>query len=256
MIKRNSVSIIIPCYNEEANLQKGVLDKVGNFVEENPQIKEVIIVDDGSEDKTAQIIKSQYLPKFKKFKYVKIPHQGKASAVITGIQKAKSEFVLFTDMDLATPIEESKKLIQAIKEGWHIAIGSRDKKRKGAPITRKIMAIGFILIRNFLLNLGKIKDTQCGFKAFKRETALKIISHMKVFHPKTKRKTKGASVTAGFDLEFLFVAKLLGYKIKEIPVEWRHVETRNVNVFKDTIETLRDILKIKWYQIRNQYKHD
>ncbi len=254
MAKKDKISIIIPCYNEEANLQKGVLDKVGNFVKDKPEITEVIIVDDGSEDDTPKIIKNQYLPKFKKFKYVRIPHQGKAGAVITGIQKAKGNIVLFSDMDLATPIEESEKLIKAIKKGYEIAIGSRDKKREGAPIIRKIMALGFILIRNFLLNLGKIKDTQCGFKAFERKPALEIISRMKVFNPKQRRKTKGASVTAGFDLELLFVAKLLDYRIKEIPVKWRHVETRNVNFIKDTLETLRDIAKIKWYQVKGEYR--
>lgn len=249
-----TISIVIPCYNETANIQKGVLDKIGNFINEKREIIEAIIVDDGSTDETPKIIKKQYLPKFKKFRYVRIPHQGKAGAVIKGIKEAKGNIVLFTDMDLATPIEESEKLITAIEKDWDIAIGSRDKKREGAPLIRKIMAIGFILIRNLLLNLGNIKDTQCGFKAFKKEVALNIIDKIKVFHPRNLKKTKGASVSAGFDLEFLFVAKLLGYKIKEIPVKWRHMETRNVNFFKDTIETLRDIAKIKYNQFINAYK--
>ncbi len=249
----SSISLIIPCYNEAANLQKGVLDKVKNFVEEKDRIKEVIVVDDGSEDETPKIIKNQYLPKFKKLRYIRIKHQGKAGAVIKGIKEAKGKIVLFTDMDLATPIEESEKLIKAIDKDFDIAIGSRNSKREGAPLIRKIMALGFIFIRNLLLDLGNIKDTQCGFKAFKKEVALKILDSVKVFHPKNLKQTKGASVHAGFDLEFLFVARRLGFKIKEIPVKWRHVETRNVNFFKDSLETLRDILKIKLYQIKGEY---
>ena len=246
------ISLIIPCYNEELNIQKGVLDKIGNFTKNDSDFSEVLIVDDGSIDSSKKIIKEKYLPQFPKFKLIENPHQGKAFTVITGIKKAKSDYVMFSDMDLATPIEESKKLIKEISKGYQIIIGSRNSKRSGAPILRQLMAVGFIFIRNFLIGLGSIKDTQCGFKLFEKKAALKIINNLKVFN--NKKKVIGSSVSAGFDLEFLFLASRFGYKIKEVPVIWHHVETKNVNFLKDSLETLNDILKIKYFALTSQYE--
>ncbi len=245
------ISLVIPCYNEEANIQKGVLDKIGNFTKDDHRFSEVIIVDDGSRDSSKKIIKERYLPRFSKFRLVEKSHQGKALAVIAGIKKAKSDYVMFSDIDLATPIEEAEKLIGEAKKGYQIIIGSRNSKRAGAPILRQLMAIGFIIIRNFLIGLDKIKDTQCGFKLFERKAALKIITNLKVFD--NNRKVYNSSVSAGFDLEFLFLASRLKYKIKEVPVIWRHVETKNVNFLKDSLETLGDILKIKYFSIIGKY---
>ncbi|MGB9707271.1 MAG: glycosyltransferase [Microgenomates group bacterium] len=245
------ISLIIPCYNEQLNIQKGTLDKIGNFTKNDNRFLEIIIVDDGSTDNTKKIIKQKYLPLFKKFRLIENKHQGKGVALITGIKNAKSDYVAFSDFDLATPIEEIDKLIKYAKE-YPIVIGSRNSQRQGAPIIRKIMALGFILIRNLLIGLKGIKDTQCGFKLFKKDIALKIIDKLVVFQQ--KRKVKGSSVSAGFDLEFLFLANFLGYKIKEVPVIWYHVETKNVNFFKDSFETLIDIFKIKINQILGKYK--
>jgi len=246
------ISLIIPCYNEEANIQKGVLDKIGNFTKDDNRFIEVLIVDDGSSDNTRKIIKNKYLNQFPKFKLIKNPHQGKAFAVISGIKTARGSYVMFSDIDLATPIEEAEKLITEIKKGNDIVIGSRTTERKGAPLTRKLMALGFIFVRNALIGLQSIKDTQCGFKIFEKKAALTIIDKFKVFH--TAKETKGSSVTAGFDLEFLFLALKLGYKIKEIPVLWRHVETKNVAFFKDSLETMKDILRIKYFDLAGGYQ--
>lgn len=246
-----NISLIIPCYNEEVNIQKGVLDKIGNFTREDSRFSEVLIVDDGSTDASKKIIKEKYLPQFPKFKLIENPHQGKAFAIIAGIKEAKSDYVMFSDIDLATPLEESEKLIKTAQKRYQIIIGSRNSKRTGAPFLRQLMAIGFIMIRNFLIGLGNIKDTQCGFKLFEKKAALKIINNLKVFHD--KRKAYGSSVSAGFDLEFLFLASRLKYKIKEVPVKWRHVETKNVNFLKDSLETLNDILKIKCFELTGKY---
>ena len=243
MESKLKISLIVPCYNEELNIQKGTLDKIGNFTKDDKRFIEVIISDDGSTDKTKKIIKEKYLKLFPKFKLLENPHQGKAGAIISAIKKAKGNWVFFTDFDLATPIEEVEKLISAARKDIPIIIGSRNTSREGAPIIRKIMALGFIFLRNILLNLKEIKDTQCGFKMFKKEASLKIINQLKVFNQ--KRNIKTSSVSAGFDLEFLFIAQKLGFKIKEIPVSWKHVETKNVSFFKDTLETIIDIIKIK-----------
>ncbi|MBI4004521.1 glycosyltransferase [Candidatus Roizmanbacteria bacterium] len=247
----NKVSLIIPCYNEEANIQKGVLDKIGNFTKNDDRFREVLIINDGSSDSTKKIIKDKYLKLFPKFTLIENNHQGKAFAIITGIQEATSEYVIFSDIDLATPLEEVDKLYKAMENNYDIAIGSRNPDRRGAPLSRKIMARGYMIIRDMLIGLNGIKDTQCGFKMFKRDVALNLLSRIQVFH--TARKTSGPSVSAGFDLEFLFLATKLGYKIKEVSVVWRHVETKNVNFFHDALETLKDILRIKYYDLRRKY---
>jgi len=248
----HSISLIIPCYNEELNIQKGVLDKIGNYVHHISTIKEVIISDDGSTDNTKILIKKEYLTQYPLFKLLENQHRGKAQTLISAIRSAKSDYVLFMDIDLATPIEEVEKMLVEIEKNTDIIIGSRNNTRKGAPLTRKIMALGFIFIRNFIIGLKNIKDTQCGFKAFRTEAALKIINALVVF--KKAHAVEGSSVSAGFDLEFLFLATKMGLSIVEIPVMWKHVETKNVNFIADTIETLQDILRIKYYDITNAYK--
>lgn len=246
------ISLVIPCYNEETNIQKGVLDKVGNYVAENNIFSEVLIVDDGSTDSSRSIIKKTYLPKFKSFRLIENDHGGKAYAVMTGIQNAKEEYVMFMDIDLATPIEESTKLIEYAKKNIDIVIGSRSSTREGAPLLRKIMAVGFIIVRNIALGLRNIRDTQCGFKLLRRTVALSIIDRMRLF--RHHERVSGSSVSAAFDLEFLFLATKLKYSIKEVPVTWRHVETKNVSFIHDTIETLKDIATIVYFNITRTYE--
>ncbi|MBI5127464.1 glycosyltransferase [Candidatus Roizmanbacteria bacterium] len=245
------ISLIVPCYNEETNIQKGVLDKIGNFTADDNRFLEIIIVDDGSTDESRLIVKNKYLKNFPKFKLVQNSHQGKAFAILTGIKYAKGDWVMFSDIDLATPIEEANKLIKEIENNFQVVIGSRSSYRQGAPILRKIMAKGFIVIRNLIIGLKGIRDTQCGFKLFEKNAAIKIINKLKVFH--NNRKAKGSSVSAGFDLEFLFLAAKFHFKIKEVSVIWRHVETKNVNFIRDTTETLKDIFKIKFLDITGKY---
>ncbi len=246
------ISLIIPCYNEQTNIQKGVLDKIGNYTKDRDIFSEVLIVDDGSLDESATLVKNKYLPLFPKFRLVKNKHQGKAYTVITGIMESKSDFVMFSDIDLATPLEEAEKLIAEVKNGYQVVIGSRSKLREGAPVLRKILAYLAILVRSVIIGIKGIKDTQCGFKLFQRKAALEIIDHLLVFHD--GRTVEGSSVSAGFDMEFLFLAYKMGYKIKEIPVHWRHVETKNVNFVKDSFETMKDILKIKYFYLSGKYE--
>jgi glycosyltransferase involved in cell wall biosynthesis len=245
------ITLIIPCYNEEANIQKGVLDKIGNFTKNDERFLEVLIVDDGSSDQSVSIIQNKYLSHFPKFRLIKNPHMGKAYAVIKGINESKGDFTMFSDIDLATPIEEAEKLIDFANQNYDIVIGSRSSHREGAPLTRKVMALGMIFIRNYIIGLKGIKDTQCGFKMFKTSSAKKIVSKLQVF--KDKIKTEGSSVSAGFDLEFLFVASRLKYRMKEVSVSWRHVETKNVTFLKSSIEGLMDIILIKKYALQKKY---
>lgn len=250
-MKDNSVTLIIPCYNEDVNLQKGVLDRVGNFTSKRAVFKEVIIVDDGSIDHSVETIKKRYLKRFEKFRLVENKHQGKAIAVITGIQESSAEYVIFTDMDLATPLEETLKIIKEFDAGNTIVIGSRAGRREGAPWTRQIQSKGFSIIRNALMGLSGIDDTQCGCKGFKTEYAREIIKKLRIFT--MDRQVKGPSVSAAFDLEFLFVARKLGYTIKEIPVEWHHAETKRVSLWSDSIETIRDLVRMRLNEFQGKY---
>lgn len=246
-----TITLIIPCYNEELNIQKGVLDKIGNYVKNDPRFTEVLIVDDGSTDGSKKIIKEKYLNAFLKFHLIENHHQGKAYAVISGIKKAKTEYVIFSDMDLATPIEEAERLIKEINNGHKIVIGSRIAGRQGAPFLRKVMAFASVIIKNMIIGLHGIKDTQCGFKLFERQAATTIINKLQVFH--NRKDAEGSSVSAGFDMEFLFLATKLHYSIKETPVDWKHVETKHVSFIKDSYEALKDILLIKYYDFKHRY---
>ncbi|MCX7996254.1 MAG: glycosyltransferase [Patescibacteria group bacterium] len=248
-----SVTLIVPCYNEVANLQKGVLDKIGNYVTRHRYFTEVLIVDDGSSDGSRDIIRN-YAKDFPKFRLIENPHQGKAFAIITGIREAKGSVVMFSDIDLATPIEESEKLIAAYRKGSQIVIGSRSAAREGAPLTRKILAFGLITLRGLILGLRNLYDTQCGFKLFETASAKSIIEKLQVF--RNGKTINGSSVSAGFDLEFLFVARKIGCRIAEVPVIWRHVETKNVNFITDSIETLRDMFMMRYYYLMGRYDFD
>ncbi len=247
-----SISLIIPIFNEAANLQKGVLDKIGNFTKDDPRFLEVVIADDGSTDETSDLVLKEYLPRFPKFRLLTLPHGGKANTVISATKDARGEFVFMTDADLATPIEEANKLItEQSKTDAPIVIGSRGIRRPDAPLTRTILALGMVILRSTLFGLKGIKDTQCGFKLFHRDTALKIIDKLLVF----KRKSVGSqpSVSAIFDLEFLFIAKKMKCNIQEVRVFWRHVETKRVSFVKDMIESLTDMARLKWYDMRGMY---
>jgi glycosyltransferase involved in cell wall biosynthesis len=234
-----------------SNLQKGVLDKVEHFLGKQKFEYEVIVVDDGSTDGSVEFVE-KFTKENSKFKLLKNPHTGKAGAVSAGMLKAEGEYVLFTDMDQATPIEEINKLLPLIGN-LDIVIGSRNSQRKGAPWTRLLMAKGMIILRTLLVGLGGIQDTQCGFKLFKSAVAKKLFSRLNDLHHGFK-KISGSSVKAGFDVELLLLAKKMGYSIKEVPVEWLYVETRRVSPIKDSLEAIDDLIRIRLSDISGKYK--
>ncbi len=243
------LSVLIPAYNEERNLKRGVLDEVYNFLSKQNFSWEVLIVDDGSSDETFRVAQ-EYSQKYPGFRVLKEPHRGKGGTVIAGMLKARGRYILFTDMDQATPISELKKFLPKFKKGYDVVIGSRTG-RKGAPLIRKLMAYGFTLLRTLILKLP-YKDTQCGFKAFKKEAAQKIFRLLKVFND--KKIAKGAAVTAGFDLEILYIARKLKLKVAEVGVSWYHRETERINPLKDSWEGLRDLLEVRINALKGRYK--
>jgi glycosyltransferase involved in cell wall biosynthesis len=246
------LSVVIPSYDEMANLQKGVLDKVEHFLNKKQLAYEVIVVDDGSTDGSVNFVKSFCLSN-SKFQLIENSHLGKAGAVTTGVLKSKGDYVLFTDMDQATPIEEIDKLLPYFDEGYDIVIGSRKSQRKGSPWTRKLMAKGMVILRSLLVGIHGISDTQCGFKMFKKEAAQKLFNKINKLHNNFK-KVSGSSVSAGFDVELLYIAQKMGYKIKEVPVDWLYVETRRVNPIRDSIAGVVDLIRIKIKDSRGEYR--
>lgn len=237
------LSVVIPSYNEMGNLRKGILSKIKNYLDKQKFSYEVIIVDDGSQDGSLEFVK-KFAHEEGEFRVIQNSHSGKAGAVTAGMLQAKGEYVLFTDMDQATPIEELEKLLPYTKKGYDVVIGSRSSNRKGAPLTRKVMAKGMMVLRSTIVGLGEIKDTQCGFKLFTRPAAQEIFRKVKESHNGFKT-IHGSSVTAGFDIELLFIAKSRGYKIKEVPVDWLYVETRRVSPVKDSLEGFFELFKIR-----------
>lgn len=245
------LSVIIPAYNEEPNFIKGTLDEVPKYLSKQDYSYEILIVDDGSDDKTAELAE-EFAKKHKNVKVIKNPHEGKAETVKTGVEKSEGEIILFTDFDQATPLHEIEKLLPFFPDN-DIVIGSRQlpgAKREKEPFHRHLMGLVFNIIVQIIAVRG-IWDTQAGFKAFKGDLARTLFTKLKVYGQ--GKKVQGALVTA-FDVELLFIAKKHGYKIKEVPIIWHHVSTSRVSPIKDSLRMLRDVIKIRLNDFKGIYK--
>ena len=246
------LSVIIPCYNEEKNLKRGVLAEVEKYLSRQDYNSEVIISDDGSTDKSRDLIK-KFTKKHKKLKLLENKHQGKAFTVKSGIEKARGEISLFIDMDQSTPIAEVEKLLPFFKKGFDVVIGSRGVVRKNAPLYRQAAALIFGCFRRIIL-LRNINDTQCGFKAFKTEVARDLFSRLEVF--KKQKEIEGWRVSA-FDVELLFLAEKLGYKIKEMPVIWEDkdiAQGKKKNFLKESWQMVQEIICVRLNDFSGKYK--
>lgn len=239
-------SIIIPAYNEADAIRAGKLEQVIAWISTWGESTELIVVDDGSQDGTPQLTKNNLV------RTISIPHAGKAYAVMTGIQNAHGDVVLFTDMDQATPISEAPKLLKLAGQSADVIIGSRGLARPNAPAGRYVLSWSQMALRRLLLGLA-IRDTQCGFKVFTHTAALDILDHLRVYHPAHPHALQGPSVTSGFDTEFLFVARRLGYRICEVPVRWNYQQTRRVRIVRDAWQGSLDLLAILESSIRGKY---
>lgn len=246
------LSIVIPAYNEVANIRAGSLHKVVRHLAAQDYACEVLVVDDGSEDETAALAE-QFARHHDNFRVIRAPHRGKAPAIATGMLAAQGEIVLFSDMDQATPIDETAKLLPWFEQGCDVVIGSRGMARHNAPWWRKLMSLGQIVLRRLILGFRHITDSQCGFKAFRREAVEPILSRLSLYGAEVDKEIKGATVSSGFDVEMLFVARKLGYQIKEVPVEWDYQRTRRVNLLRDSLRGVCDLLRIRLADWRGVY---
>lgn len=244
-------SLVIPAYNEARRLEE-CLTNATAFLDAMPERTELILVDDGSTDETAHIARS-YLPTHPSLRVIEIPHGGKAAATRTGLLAAEGAIVAFSDVDLATPLDYLYSLIAEINHGAEIAIASREgigARRIGEPAYRHIMGRAFNLLVQALLLPG-IQDTQCGLKAF-QATAINNILNRTLLYKDDDVQIVGARVTA-FDVELLYIARCLGYRIGVVPVVWSAGEHSKVNPLRDTWHNFVDVLKVRWNGWRGRY---
>jgi len=225
------ISIVIPAYNEEERLPT-TLRTIIDYFENLSKDYEIIVVDDGSQDNTAEIAQ-HFNPRVNVIKLPK--NSGKGAAVREGISHAQGDFILFSDADLSTPITEFHKLQESLENGSHIAIGSRaiDSSliKVHQPFYREFMGKTFNKIVRALVLRG-IHDTQCGFKMFKNSVAKQIFSLAKIDG-------------FGFDVEILYLAHKMNFKIAEIPVEWRNDTKSKISPIYDSLKMFFEILKIR-----------
>ena len=236
------LSIVIPAYNESARIEQ-TLDRVMTCVAEQGWDAEVLVVDDGSKDDTVKIVE-RWMSVHPRLHLVKNPgNRGKGYSVRNGLLQAAGEIVMFTDADLSAPMEEAERLIQAIASGCDVAIGSRwmDRARQTIhqPLYRQFFGRCFNWITRTVMGLP-FKDTQCGFKAFKREAAQVI------FRLQTIERW-------GFDPEILFIARKLKYTIREVPVTWGHDERSRMSYVKDGMKMLEEMATIRANSVAGRY---
>jgi glycosyltransferase involved in cell wall biosynthesis len=235
------LSIIIPSYNEELRLP-ATLEQIAAFLPTLGAETEILVVDDGSKDRTAEVAESfrKILPNLRVISNG--VNRGKGFSVRHGMLEAQGQSVLFTDADLSAPIEEAPKLLDALQT-YDVAIGSRALDRSLITVHesrfREFAGIIFNTIVRIILRLPFV-DTQCGFKAFRRERCQILFEQQRIER-------------FGFDPELLYLARHHGLRTIEIPVRWGHSPATKVNMFRDSIHMFLDVFTIRWNAIRGRY---
>lgn len=239
---RPAVSIIIPAYNEAARIG-AALDGVLAWVHERPGTAEVIVVNDGSSDATADIVRG-YAARDNVVRLLEnATNCGKGFSVRKGVLEAQGNVIIFTDADLSAPIEEAELLLAAINADADCAIGSRwlDRSRQTIhqPLYRQVFGRLFNQLTRAVMGLP-FADTQCGFKAFRRDVAHAIFSRQTIMR-------------WGFDPEILFIAGRMGYRVKEVPVTWGHDERTRMSYLRAGMTMLEEIARVRWNSLKGTY---
>jgi len=246
------LSIIIPAHNEEHRLPKS-LKMVLSFLQEQPYQAEIIIVENGSHDRTAEIAQS-FVERHDNLHLIREAQAGKGLAVRRGMLEANGDYRFICDADLSMPIEEINRFLPPNLQNFDIAIASREVPgavRYGEPLYRHFIGRAFNwLVR--LIAVPGIHDTQCGFKAFRREAARDLFENMLLYQLDASAPVKGALLT-GFDVEILFMARKWGYQIVEVPVHWSYGAESKVHPIRDSWRNLRDVLLVRWNDLRGRY---
>ncbi len=246
------LSIIVPCYNERENLQRGVLEEMHTYLSRQNYTYEVVISDDGSTDDSRALVQAHLQDK-PYFRLLENAHGGKPVAVWNGIQAACGEIVLFTDMDQSTPLDQLERLLPLFARGYDVVIGSRGMERANYSLYRRIGSAAFRSFRRLFL-LRDISDTQCGFKAFRAPVARALFPQLEAIQ--RPGQVTGWKVTA-FDVELLYLAERAGYRIGEVSVRWCNrdiAEGKAKSYVAESKEMAEQVLRIKLNEWRGVYK--
>jgi dolichyl-phosphate beta-glucosyltransferase len=235
-------SIVIPAFNESVRIRPTLHALLRHLQEQNWDA-EILVVNDGSSDDTAQIVR-EFGKLHPQVLLVENPgNRGKGYSVRNGMLHARGDICLFTDADLSSPISEAQKLFDAIASGADIAIGSRwlrtELQTERQPLYRQLFGRIFNLALRVVLSL-RFADTQCGFKAFRRDAVQRIFPLQKIER-------------WGFDPEILFLARRAGLRVEEVPVIWAHSEGTRLNPFRDGMRMFVEVLRIRWYSMTGAY---
>lgn len=256
-MNKTYLSVIIPSYNETANLKRGVLDEVNDYLKKQPYSWEVFISDDGSSEAESIKLAKDYCQSHPNFNFLENEHGGKAFAVYAGVQRTSGEIALFTDMDQSTPITQLDKLLPKFTEGFDIVIGSRGRDRKNFSPVRLLASNIFLRFRTLFV-LKNIIDTQAGFKAVKGNVIKELFPLLQIIQT-PKNTTSGWKPTA-FDVELLVAAESRGYKIAEVAIDWEDRDTSTgksrgtAKFIHESLEMLREVFRVKFNSLRGLYK--
>ena len=241
-LKDIAYSIVIPAYNEGTRL-RATLEKVLAYVSAQGWSAEVIVVNDGSRDNTADLVR-EFAAKDPVLRLVENPgNRGKGYAVRNGMLNARGEIVVFSDADLSSPGEEMPKLLAALASGADIAIGSRwlraELQTQRQSLLRQLFGRIFNALNRIILGL-QFKDTQCGFKAFTRRAAQTILPLQRIER-------------WGFDPEILFLARKFGFRVEEVAVLWGHSGETRIHPLRDGTRMFWEMVRIRWYDLTGKY---
>jgi glycosyltransferase involved in cell wall biosynthesis len=234
------LSIVLPAHNEEERLPDS-LNRIQAFLAAQPWASEVVVVENGSQDQTAQVAEV-FARRHANVRLLREAHPGKGRAVRRGILAALGEYRFICDVDLSMPIEQVARFLPPAQADAAIVIASREAPgavRYNEPAHRHWIGRGFnLLVR--LLAVPGLQDTQCGFKCFRADAAEELF-RLQVLNGWT------------FDVEVLFLARRRGYRIIEIPIPWTHIPGSRVRLARDSFAMLADLLRIRWYAARGRY---
>jgi len=235
-------SIVLPAYNESERIG-ATLEKIFAHADQAGWKNEVIVVNDGSTDDTAGIVR-RYQAKHPTLQLLENPgNRGKGYSVRNGMLHAHGDVLLFSDADLSSPIAEAGKLFAAIETGADVAIGSRwlntELQIRRQPLHRQLFGRIFNLALRIVLGLN-FKDTQCGFKAFTRDAAHCLFALQKIER-------------WGFDPELLYLARKLKLTVQEVPVAWSHRDGTRLNPLRDGVRMFGEVLRIRWNAWSGKY---
>jgi len=237
------LSVIIPVYNEQKRIVRS-LKHILEFLKAQTYCSEVLIVDDGSEDQTVEVIQKTCQGTDLVRVIQNGQNLGKGGAVRSGMLQARGDYVFFTDADLSVPFDTIAPFLAKLEEGFDLAIGTRSKNRDivevRQPLYREMMGRVYTVISNWILSLN-VSDFTCGWKGFCREVAQDLFG---------RQRLTGWS----FDAEILFLANMKRYRLIEIPVRWRNDAATKVRLWKDVIESLIELLQVRFYEYQGKYK--